>query len=324
MAKKPTPINKEFLKGLWDSNPVFVGLLGLCPALAVTVSAENGIAMALATTFVLTFSSLIVSLIKNIIPTQVRIASFIVIIATFVTIVDIVMKAQFPEISKSLGPYIPLIVVNCLILGRQEAFSSKNTPLRSVIDALGMGLGFMIALGSLGGIREILGSRELLGFQVLPEMFEPWIIMILPAGAFLTLGFMLAGINQMSARKKAKKTQSIVAQYWAKKEHLQERNLQVIQAREELAEEAKAKAAEEKKRKAEEKKKADEAKKAKEAAEAKIEKDTSNDEKKEVKNQLTDEEKAKQREERKKAAEERRKQKQADKDKNNENPENKE
>lgn len=307
MAKQVT-ITKEYIKGLWESNPVFVQLLGLCPTLAVTVSAENGIAMALATTFVLTFSSLIVSLVKNLIPSQVRIASYIVIIATFVTIVDIVMKAQFPEMSKSLGPYIPLIVVNCVILGRQEAFSSKNTPFRAVVDALGMGTGFLIALASLGGIREILGSRELLGIQVLPDLYEPWVVMVLPAGAFLTLGFMLAAINQLSASKKAKKTNSIVSQYWQERAELDKRNQLVKETQAELDAEAKAKAAEEKRRLAEEKKKADEQK----ALDSASMPDTANA------SSADDEEKARIREEKRKAAEERKKQRDAEKGNNNE------
>lgn len=211
--KKQLTLFNEFKKGIWDQNPVFKMLLGLCPVLAVTVSAINGIAMALATTFVLTFSSFIISLLRKLIPTQVRIASYILIIATFVTVVDLVMRAQFPALSKELGPYIPLIVVNCLILGRQEAFSSKNGPLRSVIDALGMGTGFLIALASLGGIREILGTRTLLGFQVLPDMFEPWLVMILPAGAFLTLGVMLGFLNFMTLRNKRKEDAAQLARH---------------------------------------------------------------------------------------------------------------
>ncbi|MDT8325159.1 MAG: electron transport complex subunit E [Bacteroidota bacterium] len=214
--KKQVSLATEYTKGLWDQNPVFKQVLGMCPALAVTVSAMNGIAMALATTFVLTFSSLIISLIRKLIPTQVRIASYIVIIATFVTIVDLVMRAQFPELSKALGPYIPLIVVNCLILGRQEAFSSKNTPVRAVLDALGMGTGFMVALASLGGIREILGSRTLLGVQVLPDAFDPWLVMILPAGAFLTLGLMMGGLNQMVLRKKTREERELAARHLQK------------------------------------------------------------------------------------------------------------
>jgi Na+-translocating ferredoxin:NAD+ oxidoreductase subunit E len=211
--KKQVTLTKEFTKGFWANNPVFTAALGLCPALAVTVSAMNGIAMALATTFVLTFSSLIISLVRKLIPSQVRIAAFILIIATFVTIVDLVMRAQFPALSKELGPYIPLIVVNCLILGRQEAFSSKNKPGRAVLDALGMGSGFLLALGSLGAIREIFGSRELLGFQVLPDAFEPWLVMILPAGAFLSLGIMMGFINLALAARKAKAERALVASY---------------------------------------------------------------------------------------------------------------
>jgi len=169
--------------------------------------------MALATTFVLLFSSIIISSIRKIIPAQVRIASYILIIATFVTIVDLIMKAQFPELSKSLGPYIPLIVVNCIILGRQEAFSSKNGIIRSALDALGMGTGFLVALLLLGSIREILGNKTILGFQILPNMFEPWLIMILPAGAFLTLGLLMAYFNYLVIKKKKRKKSQLLAKY---------------------------------------------------------------------------------------------------------------
>jgi electron transport complex protein RnfE len=185
----------------------------MCPTLAVTVSAINGIAMALATTFVLFFSSLLISLIRKLIPNQVRIASYIVIIATFVTIVDLVMKAQFPELSKALGPFIPLIVVNCIILGRAEAFASKNNPVRSMLDALGNGAGFLISLFVLGSIRELIGSRTILGFQILPNGFEPWLIMILPAGAFLTLGLMMGFANLYIEKKKNLERESLIAQY---------------------------------------------------------------------------------------------------------------
>lgn len=212
MAKQVS-LSKEYMKGLWDQNPIFKQVLGMCPTLAVTVSAINGIAMALATTFVLIMASLLISMIRKLIPSQVRIAAYIVIIATFVTIVDLVMKAQFPELSKALGPFIPLIVVNCIILGRQEAFASKNTPFRSLLDALGMGSGFFIALVLLGGVREILGSRTFLGIQVLPDAFEPWLIMILPAGAFLTLGLMLGFANAYTDRKKRLEKDSLIDQY---------------------------------------------------------------------------------------------------------------
>lgn len=211
--KKQVTLLREFTKGLWEINPTFKQILGMCPTLAVTVSAINGIAMALATTFVLVFSSLLISLVRKWIPNQVRIASYIVIIATFVTIVDLVMKAQFVELSKALGPFIPLIVVNCIILGRAEAFASKNGPLRSVLDALGNGAGFLISLFLLGGIREIIGSRTILGYQILPNGFEPWLIMILPAGAFLTLGLLMGFANMYIERKKNLERESLVAQY---------------------------------------------------------------------------------------------------------------
>lgn len=211
--KKQVSLLKEFTKGLWEINPTFKQILGMCPTLAVTVSAINGIAMALATTFVLVFSSLLISLVRKWIPNQVRIASYIVIIATFVTIVDLVMKAQFVELSKALGPFIPLIVVNCIILGRAEAFASKNNPLRSVLDALGNGAGFLISLFLLGSIRELIGSRTILGYQILPNGFEPWLIMILPAGAFLTLGLLMGFANLYIERKKNLERESLIAQY---------------------------------------------------------------------------------------------------------------
>ena len=184
-------IRAEFLKGLWAENPVFRQLLGMCPTLAVTGTVITGLAMGLATTFVLIFSSLVVSLVKKLIPSQVRIASYIVVIASFVTIADQFLKAYFYPISKAMGPYVPLIVVNCIILGRQEAFSSKNSVGRSFIDALGMSSGFVLALLVLSTIREILGAGTFLGSQVMGPWFKPWIIMILPAGAFLTLGILL-------------------------------------------------------------------------------------------------------------------------------------
>jgi electron transport complex protein RnfE len=211
--KKQISLLKEFTKGLWEINPTFKQILGMCPTLAVTVSAINGIAMALATAFVLFFSSLLISLIRKLIPNQVRIASYIVIIATFVTIVDLVMKAQFPELSKALGPFIPLIVVNCIILGRAEAFASKNNPVRSMLDALGNGAGFLISLFVLGSIRELIGSRTILGFQILPNGFEPWLIMILPAGAFLTLGLLMGFANLYIEKKKNLERESLIAQY---------------------------------------------------------------------------------------------------------------
>ena len=198
-------IGQEFIKGLWDENPVFRQLLGLCPTLAVTGAVINGLAMGLATTFVLIFSSLVVSSIKKLIPSQVRIASYIVIIATFVTVADRFLAAFFPPISKSLGPYVPLIVVNCIILGRQEAYSSRNTVGRSLIDALGMSAGFVLVLLILSAIREILGAGTFFGYQVMGAWFEPWIIMILPPGAFITLGILLALALHIERRTKSRK-----------------------------------------------------------------------------------------------------------------------
>jgi electron transport complex protein RnfE len=198
-------IGQEFTKGLWDENPVFRQLLGLCPTLAVTNAVINGLAMGMATAFVLILSSLVVSSIKKLIPSQVRIASYVVIIATFVTVADRFLAAFFPPISKSLGPYVPLIVVNCIILGRQEAFSSKNTVGRSLIDALGMSSGFVLAMLILSAIREILGMGTFLGYQVMGPWFKPWIIMILPPGAFITLGILLALALQIERKTKSRK-----------------------------------------------------------------------------------------------------------------------
>jgi len=211
--KKQVTLWREFFKGIWEINPTFKQILGMCPTLAVTVSVENGIAMALATTFVLFFSSLIISLVRKLIPNQVRIAAYIVIIAAFVTIADLVMKAKFPELSKSLGPFIPLIVVNCIILGRAEAFASKNTPIRAALDALGNGAGFLIALIVISSIRELIGSKTLLGYQVLPNSFDSLLVMILPAGAFLTLGLLMGFANAYMDRKKKLEQKSLIDKY---------------------------------------------------------------------------------------------------------------
>ncbi len=188
-------MKKDFLKGLWKENPIFVQVLGTCPTLAVTTKAVFGLSMGIATTFVLISSSLVVSLIRKVVPPQVRIPMFTVIIATFVTAADYFLKANFYEISKALGPYVPLIVVNCIILGRAEAFASKNGPVRSVLDALGMGLGFTSALLVLGSCREILGSGAIFGLRVMPQGFTNWIVMILPAGAFITFGLLVGVFN---------------------------------------------------------------------------------------------------------------------------------
>ncbi len=201
---------QEFLKGLWDENPVFVAVLGMCPALAVTNTAINSLAMGLATTFVLVCSSILVSSLRKVIPKQVRITAYIIIIATFVTVVDFALAAFTPSIHKELGAFIALIVVNCLILGRQEAFSSKNTVGLSIMDALGMSVGFTFALLCIGIIREILGSGTLFTLPIFGEGFEPWIVMILPPGGFFALGFLLFGFNWYTQRKKDKEAALII------------------------------------------------------------------------------------------------------------------
>ena len=188
----------EFTKGLWETIPPFRLVLGLCPVLAVTTSGINGIGMGLATTFVLVFSNIFVSLLRKFIPSQVRIASFIVIIASFVVIVELVMQAYFFPLFKVLGIFIPLIVVNCIILGRAEAFASKNGPIMSMADGLGMGLGFTISLFVIGSLREFLGSGTLLGLNVLWSSYEPFAFMLKPPGAFVALGILLALMNLIS------------------------------------------------------------------------------------------------------------------------------
>ncbi|MCB0571064.1 MAG: electron transport complex subunit RsxE [Phaeodactylibacter sp.] len=194
---------EEFLKGLWKENPVFVAVLGMCPTLAVTNTAINSLAMGLATAFVLVFSSLLVSSFRKLIPKQVRITAFIIIIATFVTVVDFMLAAIVPQVHKELGAFIALIVVNCLILGRQEAFSSKNPVGLAMADALGMSAGFTFALLSIGSIREILGSGSLFNIPLFGSGFEPWVIMVLPPGGFFTLGFLLLFFNWLQKRRKA-------------------------------------------------------------------------------------------------------------------------
>lgn len=193
---------QEFLKGLWEENPVFVAVLGMCPALAVTNTAINSLAMGLATTFVLLSSSILVSSLKSIIPKQVRITAYIIIIATFVTVVDFILAAFTPAIHKELGAFIALIVVNCLILGRQESFASKNSVGMSILDALGMSVGFTFAMLCIGIPREILGSGSLFNVVLFGDSFEPWVVMILPPGGFFMLGFLLLGFNWYAQKKK--------------------------------------------------------------------------------------------------------------------------
>lgn len=202
---KVTPTD-EFLKGLWKENPVFVQVLGMCPVLAVTNSALNALSMGLATLFVLVMSNTVVSILRSFIPKQVRIATYILIIATFVTVVDYLIQAISLDLHKALGAFISLIVVNCLILGRAEAFASKNTLSRSILDGLGMGIGFTFALFCLGAVREILGNGSFFGLPMFPEGFQPWIIMILPGGGFFTLAGWLLLFNALEARKTRRAT----------------------------------------------------------------------------------------------------------------------
>jgi electron transport complex protein RnfE len=207
MPIKQVSTTDEFVKGLWRENPVFVQVLGMCPALAVSNTAINALTMGLATTFVLLMSGVCVSALRNFIPREARIVSFICIIASFVTAVDYIIQAISLELSRSLGAFIALIVVNCLILGRAEAFASKNKISRAVLDGLGMGVGFTVALLSIGVVREILGSGSLFGIVLFPEGFQTWTVMVLPSGGFFAMAIWLLLFNwyrekQADAEKK--------------------------------------------------------------------------------------------------------------------------
>ncbi|MBS3916219.1 MAG: electron transport complex subunit E [Sulfuritalea sp.] len=194
----------EFMEGIWRQNPVFVMVLGMCPALAVTVSAVNALAMGVATTFVLVCSCALVSLLRKLVPKEVRIATYIVIIATFVTVVDYIIQALSLELYEALGAFIQLIVVNCLILGRAEAHASKHPPLTAITNALGMGIGFTIGLFALGGVREILGAGKFFGMSLFGVNFQPWVVMVLPPGGFFVLGAWLLLFSVLRRRKEAR------------------------------------------------------------------------------------------------------------------------
>ena len=198
-------IKKIFTDGLFDKNPILVQLLGTCATLAVTTSVSNGIAMGLSTTAVLICSNVFISLLRKLIPGEVRIASYVVVISGFVTAIELLIKAFLPEVNKSLGVFIPLIVVNCIILSRAESFASKNSPLFAALDGVAMGGGFTMALVIVSAIREIIGSGTLLGFRVLPTSYEPALIFIMSAGAFFTLAFVVAAMNKILAVIKKKK-----------------------------------------------------------------------------------------------------------------------
>lgn len=194
---------KIFRSGLLKDNPIFVQLLGMCSALAITTSAINGIGMGVAVIVVLVGSNIVISLMRKIIPDEVRIPAFIIIIATFVTIIDMFMHAYTFELYQALGVFIPLIVVNCIILGRAESFASKNGVVDSIIDGFGMGIGYTIAIVVLGAIRELLGAGSIFGLQLLPASYEPMLVIILPPGGFIALGLLIGLVNYMSRKKKA-------------------------------------------------------------------------------------------------------------------------
>lgn len=196
---------KVLSNGLFGENPTFVQLLGMCPTLAVTTSLINAIGMGLSATFVLVFSNLVISLIRKFIPDKIRIASYIVVIAAFVSVIEMLLKAYLPAISDALGLFIPLITVNCIILARAESFASKNKPIPSVFDGLGMGLGFTLGLSILGSVREILGAGTILGISLFGQGFQPALIFILPPGAFLALGVILGIYNMIKDKKGAAK-----------------------------------------------------------------------------------------------------------------------
>jgi electron transport complex protein RnfE len=201
MLDREVSTTDEFVKGLWRENPVFIQVLGMCPALAVSNTAINALTMGLATTFVLLMSGICVSALRNFIPREARIVSFICIIASFVTAVDYIIQAISLELSRSLGAFIALIVVNCLILGRAEAFASKNTLGRSILDGLGMGVGFTVALLLIGVVREILGSGSLFGIALFPDGFQKWTVMVLPSGGFFAMALWLLLVNWIRERE---------------------------------------------------------------------------------------------------------------------------
>lgn len=192
--------NSELIKGIWKENPLFVIVLGTCPTLAVSTNVENGIGMGIAATFVLVCSNIVVAAVRKYVPDSVRIAVYIVIIASFVTIVDLVMSAYFRTLYNALGIFIPLIVVNCIILGRAEAFASRNSVFMSIADGIGMGAGFTLALLMIGSIRELLGNGSILGYHLLGSSYVPILVMILPPGAFLTYGTLTAVVNSLKKK----------------------------------------------------------------------------------------------------------------------------
>lgn len=233
MSTPQGPSSAELLiRGVWRENPVLVTTLGLCPTLAVTNSVANSLTMGIATTCVLACSSVLVSSVRKVVPNQVRISTFILIIATFVTLADMVLEAVVPAIHKALGAFIALIVVNCVILGRQEAFASKNGPVRSALDALGVGAGFTLALLLMGIPRELLGAGSILGVNIMGPRFEPWVVMILPPGGFLMIGILLVAKNWWTLRSAAPKPERMRAMEMAKGSAVRPRTSTVVKDRE--------------------------------------------------------------------------------------------
>jgi len=207
-------LGEIFRNGILDENPTFRMVLGMCPTLAISTAVNQGIGMGLATTFVLVFSNLVISLLRNIIPEKVRIPSFVVVIATFVTIVDLLMKAFVPALSQSLGLYIPLIVVNCIIFARAESFAFKQPPLASLVDGFSMGVGFTLSITLLSAVRELFGSGTLLGVQVMPASYHPMAIIIRPPGGFIVLGILMLLVNaivKMIQKRKAARAKEEIA-----------------------------------------------------------------------------------------------------------------
>lgn len=205
------PLLQEFTKGMGSEIPIFRMVLGLCPTLAVTTSLVNGVGMGFAVLFVLVFSNIFISLIRNATPAKIRIPIYIVVIATFVSVTDMVMAAYTPALSKALGIFVPLIVVNCILLGRAEAFAGKYNVIRSTLDGLGMGIGYMGVLIVISSIREILGDGKLWGFPIMGQAFDPALMMILPAGGFFVLGLLLGAIKMWDLRVEAKKREAVLA-----------------------------------------------------------------------------------------------------------------
>lgn len=209
-ATRVPPARDDLIKGFWRENPVLIQLLGLCPTLAVTNSVANSVVMGVATFFVLVGSSLLVSTVRKLVPNEVRISTYILIIATFVTVAEMGLQALVPDIYKQLGAFVALIVVNCIILGRQEAFAGKNPVGRSVLDAVGMGVGFIITMLIMGSVREILGSGTFLGVSLFGPRYEPWVIMVLPPGGFFTLASVLLTVSFVKRRKAARERAAVM------------------------------------------------------------------------------------------------------------------